>query len=284
VQISKIPVGAVVLDRLPATGTVAPTGFRLRLRVRIVDVRINVLGIGFDDVAMAQAVTRAFELIQCGSKAYAVTPNPEIVWQCRKNETLRAAIDGAGLVLPDGIGIIIGAKILGTPLRGGRVPGIDFAAALFEKMAEAGGSVFLLGAKPGVAAEAGVKLTGRFPGLVIAGAADGYFSEDSQVIERINAANPDLLLVCLGAPKQEFWMADNCGRLSARLSVGLGGALDVFAGKVNRAPVFFQKTGLEWLHRLICDPRRIKRMIKLPLFLFAVCWKRIGPGRKRDRG
>jgi len=248
-----------------------------------VNVRINVLGIGFDDVTMTQAVTRAFELIQGGSKAYAVTPNPEIVWQCRRNETLRAAIDGAGLVLPDGIGIIIGAKILGTPLRGGRVPGIDFAAALFEKMATVGGSVFLLGAKPGVAAEAGGKLTERFPGLVIAGVADGYFSEDLQVIESINAVNPDLLLVCLGAPKQEFWMANNNERLSVRLSVGLGGALDVFAGRVPRAPVFFQKTGMEWLHRLIRDPRRIKRMTKLPLFLFTVFWKRISPERKQDR-
>jgi len=244
-------------------------------------VRINVLGVGFEDATMTQAVTRAHELIQEGSKTYVVTPNPEIVWQCRRNEALRNAVNAAGLVLPDGIGIIIGAKILGTPLRGGRVQGIDFASALLEKLAGAGGSVFLLGAKQGVAAEAGEKLIERFPGLVVAGVLDGYFTDDLPVIESINAANPDLLLVCLGAPKQELWIAHNITSLSVRLCVGLGGALDVFAGKVNRAPAFFRKFGLEWLYRTIREPRRIKRIAVLPLFVFAVCLKRLSGGRKR---
>jgi len=224
---------------------------------------------------MAQAVSRAFEMIQDGSKAYVVTPNPEIVWQCRRNEALRTALNGAGLVLPDGIGIVYGAKILGTPLRGGRLAGIDFSSALLAKLAESGGSVYLLGAKPGVAELAGEKLLDSYPGLVIAGVTDGYFTEDLQVIESINAANPDMLLVCLGAPKQELWMANNIAGLSVDLSVGLGGALDVFAGKVNRAPAFFQKLGLEWLYRIVRYPRRLKRSAALPLFMLAVLWKRI---------
>ena len=245
-------------------------------------MRINVLGVGFVDATMTQAVTRAYELIQEGSKTYVVTPNPEIVWQCRRNEALLNAVNSAGLVLPDGIGIIIGAKILGTPLRGGRVQGIDFASALMEKLAAAGGSVFLLGAKQGIAAEAGEKLIERFPGLVVAGVADGYFTDDLPVIENINAANPDLLLVCLGAPKQELWIANNIQKLSARLCVGLGGALDVFAGKVNRAPVFYRRFGLEWLYRTIREPWRIKRIAVLPLFVFAVSLKRLSGGRKRS--
>jgi len=238
-------------------------------------VRIDVLGVGFDGKTADEAVSCACEIMCGDEKAYFVTPNPEIVWICRRNEVLRKAIGDARLVLPDGIGIILGARILGTPLRCGRIPGVDFIAALFDKMAEFGGSVFLLGSKPGVAKEAGHKLSEKHPGLVIAGAADGYFTDDEPVISRINSAKPDLLLVCLGAPKQELWMSENIDRLDIRLCVGLGGALDLFAGKVKRAPSFFRKLGLEWFYRLIRQPSRIKRMIKLPLFLLAVIWKRI---------
>ena len=237
--------------------------------------KIDVLGVDFDDITVEQAVSRACGTIDSGKKAYVVTPNPEIVWMARRDETLRTAVNGAEMVLPDGIGIIIGARILGSPLRGGRVPGIDFATALLKKMAESDRSVFLLGAKPGVAEESGHKLAEEYPGLKIAGTANGYFTNDEQVIEQINAENPDLLLVCLGAPKQELWMAKNIGLLSVGLCAGLGGALDVFAGKIKRAPVFFRKFGLEWLYRIVREPRRIKRSLKLPLFIFAVIWKRL---------
>ena len=238
-------------------------------------MRIDVLGVGFNDIAAGQAVTHAYDIMQSGEKTYIVTPNPEIVWLCRRNEALRTAVNHAGLVLPDGIGVILGARILGTPLRGGRVPGIDFAAGLFASMSQAGGRVYLLGAKPGVAEDAGQKLTEKFPGLVIAGTADGFFTDNSPIIDHINSTDPDLLLVCLGAPKQELWMAENIGQLNVRLCIGLGGTLDVYAGNVKRAPVFFQKLGLEWFYRLIREPRRIKRMIKLPLFVFLVIWKRL---------
>jgi len=240
-------------------------------------VRVDVLGVGFDDISSEQAVSHALDLIRGDEKAYIVTPNPEIVWICRQNGALRSAVNGAGLVLPDGIGIIIAARILGTPLRSGRVPGIDFITILLQKMSETGGSVFLLGAKPGVAEAAGKKLTEEYPGLVISGSADGYFADDEPIIEQINAVGADLLLVCLGAPKQELWMAENLGRLNVRLCAGLGGSLDIFAGNAKRAPMFFQKAGLEWFYRLICEPRRIKRMIKLPLFVLVVIFKRLKP-------
>ena len=237
--------------------------------------RIDVLGVGFDDVSIENAVQRACDVMQNGNKAYVVTPNPEIVWMCRRNEKLRAAINGAGLVLPDGIGIILGARIIGKPLRNGRVTGIDFATALFEKMAESGGSVFLFGAKPSFAEEAGQKLSEVYPGLRIAGTADGYFDNDEPIIELINKANPDFLIVCLGAPKQELWILENLQKLNTSLCAVLGGSIDVFAGKVKRAPVVFQKLGMEWFYRLVCQPSRIKRMIKLPLFVLAVLLSRI---------
>ena len=238
-------------------------------------LRIDVLGVGFDNMTAEQAVLYAHDMIRGGDKTYVVTPNPEIVMMARRNETLRAAINSAALVLPDGIGIILGARLLGKPIRSGRVPGIDFITALFQKMSDTGGSLFLLGAKPGVAEEAGQKLAEKYAELRIAGAADGYFTDDEPIIAQINAASPDLLLVCLGAPKQELWMAENLARLDVGLCAGLGGSLDIFAGKTKRAPVIFRKLGLEWFYRLISDPRRIKRMIKLPLFVLMVIGSRL---------
>ena len=238
-------------------------------------MRVDVLGVGFDDIAIGQAVLRACEILAENEKTYVVTPNPEIVSMARKDEALSLAVNNAGLVLPDGIGIILGARMLGTPLTGGRVPGIDFASSLLSEMAQSSRSVFLLGAKQGIAEQAGENLKEKFPGLVIAGSEDGYFTEDKPVIEKINSAQPDVLFVCLGSPRQELWMAEHIGHLQVKLCVGLGGSLDVFAGRVKRAHAFFRKLGIEWLYRLISDPRRIKRMIKLPLFVLAVMRKRL---------
>ena len=142
-------------------------------------------------------------------------------------------------------------------------------------MAKCGGRVYLLGAKPGVAETAGERMKAQFPGLEICGTHDGYFQDDAPVIKDINALQPDLLLVCLGAPKQELWMHGNAAALKVGLMAGLGGSLDVFAGTVKRAPVFFQKLGLEWFYRLIKEPWRFKRMMKLPKFLFACIGKKL---------
>lgn len=136
-------------------------------------------------------------------------------------------------------------------------------------------SVYLLGAKPGVAEMAQSNLFAQFPGLRFNGTCDGYFSDDAPIIEKINAAAPDLLLVCLGAPKQELWMHKNAALLNVGLMAGLGGSLDVFAGIAERAPERWQKLGLEWLYRLKSDPSRAGRMKNLPKFGFAVIGQRL---------
>ena len=240
-------------------------------------MRTGVLGVGFDDLTMEEAVSLALGEIECRGGGYVVTPNPEIVWLCRENPEFAAIVSQARLVLVDGVGITIGAKILGRPLKG-RVPGIDFAGALFAEMAARSQSVFLYGAKPGVAVRAGAALEVQYPGLVVSGTVDGY-GDPEGAAEAVRAAEPDLLLVCLGAPRQEQWMAKYQGTLGVGLMAGLGGTLDVLAGEVERAPERWQKLGLEWLYRLLKDPRRIKRMIKLPLFLFAVIGQRIRGGK-----
>lgn len=242
-------------------------------------MRIDVLGVGFDDLTLDEAVDRALELMGERRGAYVVTPNPEIVQLCRSDEDAREAVNNADLVLPDGIGVIKGAAILGTPLKD-RVPGIDFAQAMFARLAQKGGSVFLFGAKPGVAELAAEKLSERFVGLSIVGTSDGYFDDDAPIIKKINSAKPDFLLVCLGAPKQEKWMFENSVSLDVGLMAGLGGSLDIFSGAVSRAPEGWRKMGLEWLYRLLKEPRRIGRMAKLPVFLLDAVAERLG-GKKR---
>ena len=237
-------------------------------------MRTEVLGVKFDNLNMDEAAAKAFELMEQRRSAYVVTPNPEIVWMCRDNAALKESVEAADLVVPDGIGVIYGAKILGTPLKS-RVPGIDLGTELFKRISETDKTLYLLGAKPGIAEKAAENISAQFPGIKICGTADGYFKDDTAVIEKINAAAPDLLLVCLGAPKQEIWMHSNASRLNVGLMMGLGGVLDVFAGTVQRAPESWQKLGLEWLYRLLKQPSRIKRMIKLPMFLFAAVGARI---------
>lgn len=232
------------------------------------------MGVGFDDLTMNEAVNKALEMLRSGQRGYIVTPNPEIIWLCREDAELKDIISRAALVLPDGIGVIYGARILGRPLKG-KVAGIDFADKLMEELARADRSVFLFGAKPGIADMAAENLKAKHRGLVIAGTADGYFKDDAPIIEKINAAKPDLLLVCLGAPKQESWMQKHMEHLNVGLMAGLGGSLDVFSGTVERAPESWRKLHLEWLHRLVKEPRRITRMMKLPMFLFAVIGLRI---------
>ena len=232
-------------------------------------MRIDVLGVGFDNLTMAEAVEAGMELLAKPGAHYVVTPNPEIVEVCRENPEAKRAVNGADLVLPDGIGIIKGAAMLGTPLRE-KTPGIEFASHLMDRLAEEGKSLYLLGAKPGVAELAAEKLKASHPGLRIAGTHDGYFQEDAPVVDAIRASGADVVFVCLGAPKQELWMERNGAATGARLLCGLGGSLDVFAGVVERAPKFWSDHGLEWFYRLCKEPRRIGRMMKLPLFLVHV--------------
>ncbi|MEG1917661.1 MAG: WecB/TagA/CpsF family glycosyltransferase [Oscillospiraceae bacterium] len=232
-------------------------------------MRIDVLGVGFDNLTMDEAVSRGVELATAPGAHYVVTPNPEIVELCRENPAAMAAVNAADLVLPDGIGVIRGAKMLGTPLKE-KTPGVEFAAHLMEKMAERGLSLYLLGAKPGVAALAAERLAARYPGLKIAGSGDGYFKDDAPVLAAIRESGADVAFICLGAPKQELWMAQNGAATGAHLLCGLGGSMDVFAGTVQRAPEIWSKLGLEWFYRLLKEPRRIGRVAKLPLFLVHV--------------
>lgn len=238
-------------------------------------LKTDILGVGFDNVTLEEALERGVSFLKEGGFHYAVTPNPEFILDAKKNPEFKAVLNNADLALADGVGVIYAANILGRPLKG-KVPGIDFAQALLKEMSLTGRTLFLLGAKPGVAEQAADNLRSRFPGLLICGVHDGYFKEDGPVVEEIRAAKADVVFVCLGAPKQELWMVKNGPATGAKLAIGLGGSLDVFAGTVERAPEGWQKMGMEWLYRLIKEPSRFKRMARLPLVLVDAAKVRLG--------
>ena len=237
-------------------------------------MKTDIMGITFDNVTMQQALERAGEILAGDKTCYAVTPNAEIAYEALRDESLRALLNEADLVLPDGAGVVLASKILKTPLQQ-KVAGVDFADGLLGMLAQNGKSVYLLGSKPGVAELAAQKMTEKHPKLYICGMNDGYFKDEAPVIEKINAAKPDVLFVCLGAPKQELFMKNHLDELHIKLMIGLGGSLDSFAGTVKRAPNWMIRCNLEWLYRLIKEPKRFGRMLRLPKYLFAVLGKRI---------
>ena len=242
-------------------------------------MKINVLGVNFDDLTLEQAAEKGGEMLREDKFHYVVTPNPEFILSAEKDESFRAILNGADLVIPDGIGVIYSARILGTPLPE-RVPGIEFAAKMLEQLNEMGGRLFLLGAKPGVADKAGENIVAQFPNIVLCGTQDGYFKDEEEVILKVAAARPDLMFVCLGAPKQEKWMARWGQHSGAKMAIGLGGVLDVYAGTVERAPESWQKLGLEWAYRLKKEPQRFGRMARLPLVLVKSAGQRVkGKGK-----
>ena len=246
-------------------------------------MKTEILGIQFDNLTQQEAAQRGAELLAEDKFHYVVTPNPEFILACEKDPVFRDILNKADLVLPDGIGVVYSAKILGTPLKE-RVPGVEFAEDMLACLNEMGGRLYLLGAKPGVAEKAGAHILERYPNIVLCGTRDGYFQDEQDVLLQVAAARPDLLFVCLGAPKQEKWMARWGALTGAKLAIGLGGALDVFAGNVDRAPEKWRRMGLEWAYRLKKEPRRSGRMARLPLVLVKAAGARVRSKKQGGEG
>lgn len=239
--------------------------------------RIDVRGVGFDNVTLAEAaqfLRHGAAAGRCGMAVF--TPNSEIVQMCIEDGSLRDVINSASLVIPDGIGVVKAARILGTPLKG-KVAGVDLGREVLAFAAEDGLPVYFLGGKPGVAEAAAQKMTEAYPGLVVCGMRDGYFQktgpENDAAVAQVNESGAKILFVCLGAPAQEKWICENLSRLpDVQILLGLGGSLDVYAGTVKRAPKIFIRLGLEWFYRLLKEPWRIGRMMRLPQFYFGT-WR-----------
>ncbi len=236
---------------------------------------VNILGVHVNKYTMEEAIDKASSLMETEELSMIFTPNSEIILYASNNPEFTGVLNSADMIIPDGIGVVYGSKILKNPIKE-RVAGYDLVCNLLPIMAKKGQSVYLLGAKPGVAEKAAETLIEKHPGLVVAGTHDGYFKDDEEVIADINKCAPDFLMACLGFPKQENWIYNNREKLNVKLAIGAGGCLDVFAGTVQRAPEFYCKHGIEWLYRLVKQPSRFVRMLALPKFGLKVLFK----GRK----
>jgi len=243
-------------------------------------MRTKILGVLFNNISPEEACDTAISFLERGTPAVIFTPNPEMVMLARKDAGFKHILNSADLVIPDGIGIVYASRFTDGPITQ-RVPGIDLLTDIFDNIRNSGRSIYLLGAAPGVTDTAAEKLTASFPGLKIAGNYHGYFKDedDAGIISKINDAQPDILLVGLGFPRQERWIYKHKDIINTKIMIGVGGSFDVFSGKVTRAPKIFQKMGLEWLFRLIRQPSRIWRQRVLVKFAFIILfnklWRRV---------
>lgn len=231
-------------------------------------MKIRVCGLDFDDIGIKGAVREA---LSGGGKCFVATPNALMLEDCMRTPEHRNLLSCASLLLPDGSGVVRAAARIGTPFVHGRAAGIDFGEELLRVSALRGERVFLLGGADGVAEQARAALILRHPGLKVVGTYWGYFDrtgeENRNLLGILNAVRPTVLLVCLGYPLQEEWIIRNLPRLpSVRVAAGLGGSLDVWAGRVRRAPHWCRRTGLEWAWRMLCEPHRLENLPALLRF------------------
>lgn len=227
--------------------------------------RLHVLGVPVD--ACADACAAALDLRAQGG-GQIVTLNAEMTMAAKADPALAAAIGGAALVIPDGAGVVWALRRQGVRVR--RQPGIELAWALLEQGAAQGWRVALVGASPAVMEQLQARLAHQLPGLQLVLAVHGYQPPEAwpAVEQQLLAADPQLVLVALGVPRQETWIAPLAGR-STGLWMGVGGSFDVWAGAKKRAPAWMGALQIEWLYRLFKEPRRWRRMLALPAFAWA---------------
>ncbi len=234
--------------------------------------KVNVLGVMVDKVNVDQASNMILDFVKSSSGTHTVfTPNSEIIMAAYRDSEFCNILNSSDLVTADGIGVVYASKIVKNPILE-RAAGYDIACMTLDKLSKLGGTLYLFGSKPGVAVAAADNIEKKYKGICVVGTSDGYFDaeKEKKIIEDINNKKPDLLFVCLGAPKQEKWIHSHKDELSAKVCLGIGGSIDVFAGNVKRAPQFFTNHGIEWLYRLVKQPSRFVRMLDLPKFGFKV--------------
>jgi N-acetylglucosaminyldiphosphoundecaprenol N-acetyl-beta-D-mannosaminyltransferase len=235
---------------------------------------VDMFGVPLTRIDMAGALARIDQFVQERSPHMVVTSDTPGIVRAHDDAEYQEIVRSADMVTADGRGVIWMARVLGLPMRE-RVSGADLVQRICERAVDKSYSVYLLGAAPGVAEEAARALAARCPGLRIAGTHHGYFGgeEEAGVVRRIAQARPDILFVALGAPKQEKWIRRHMGELQVPVAIGVGGTLDLLAGRVPRAPVWMQRAGLEWLFRLVRDPKRLPRMWALPRLVWMTLWE-----------
>lgn len=237
---------------------------------------VDILGIPVDSVTMGEASDILKGFLAEDRVHTIFTPNAEILMAAQRDADLKDILCKADLLVADGAGVVLASKILGRPVPE-KVSGIDLVKNAFKELAGSGASFFFFGSKPGTAETAAENMKKDYPGINIAGCRNGYFSENDEdgIIRQINDSKADILLVALGAPKQEKWIWKSKSSLKVKICAGVGGTLDVLSGNTKPTPEFMRRNGFEWLHRLYKEPRRAKRMMDLPRFVLRVVWERL---------
>ena len=241
--------------------------------------KLNVMGVRIDNKTMDETLDVIKNKLDNKEQYIIYTPNTEIVMMCKNDEEFLELMNKSDINIPDGIGLIYASRIKNHPLKE-KVAGYDLSVNLLKLANDNGLKLFVVGGKPGVAEAAMKNVHEKYPRINIVGTQHGYFKgthlgindhvEELKVIEDINNAEPDILFVGFGAKKQEQWIEYNKNKINAKIIIGNGGTLDGLAGNVKRAPDIFIKLGLEWLYRLMKEPKRIKRQILLPIFMLNV--------------
>ncbi len=238
---------------------------------------LEILGCRLDPIDSDEATARILALARDGQGAQIVTLGTEMVVYAQSDARFRAIVNACALSLCDTVGLLAVARRRGAPMRE-RVTGVELIERLCVGAAADGLPVYFLGAAEGVAAEAAAILRSRWPALRVAGVRNGYFNEDenAEVVRAIAASGARLLFAGLGSPRQEYWLAENLRETGCGAGVGIGGSLDVIAGRIERAPRLVRRLGLEWLYRLLKEPRRWRRQLALPRFVWLIALDELG--------
>ncbi|MDF2607294.1 MAG: glycosyl transferase, WecB/TagA/CpsF family [Bacillales bacterium] len=241
---------------------------------------MKILSVLFTENDMNESVSWTNERIEKSLPTFIVTANPEIVMKARNNSDFHEIISSADMITPDGIGIIYASKVLGNSLKE-RVTGYDMLHSLLQYRENIGATtkIFLLGSSTDVVEAAGKKLLELYEHAQVIGTHHGFFpknsDEEMKIVDSISREQPDLLLVGIGSPRQEEFIHRFKHKLGATVMIGVGGSFDVLSGKIRRAPKAFRQLGLEWFYRLLCQPKRIKRQMIIPVFVYLVIMERV---------
>ncbi|WP_422123976.1 WecB/TagA/CpsF family glycosyltransferase [Planococcus sp. X10-3] len=236
----------------------------------------QILGVNVSNQSQQELMRLIDADIKENRKSRIVAINPEKVMMATKDDSLKTLLNGSTYQIPDGVGIMIASRFRNGQVKE-RVTGIGMMEALLELANENSFRIFMYGAKPETIEQAAGMIQQRYPNLIISGKIDGYETDQNKILRLINEANPQILFVALGSPKQELFIQENMDRLNVNIFQGVGGSFDVFSGNVKRAPSIFLNTGTEWLYRLVSQPSRIIRQMALPKFLImAIREKKVG--------
>ena len=229
---------------------------------------VNVITLNYDEI-----IEDIKKRMEEGLTSTIIAVNPEKVITASQDEQIKTLINDATYQIPDGVGILIASRLKGGDIQS-RVTGVDMMDRLLKFAADEGKKVFMYGAKEEVVASAKVKIEEKYPSIQITGYSNGYTKDQDELVRKINESGAEIIFVALGSPRQELWIRDHMNELNVKVYQGVGGSFDVFAGNVKRAPSVFRKAGLEWFYRLISDPKRFKRQLALPKFLFKIITKK----------